>query len=342
MSKEMLKDEQVIDLIVKRVVGSDSQSIYTTKAPEWFDGKKFDVVYTPVVKATEALPPVLIEVQNTVDKAFIRRVIKYCRHLCEEYDVEPIVVIFSIHPIPPQISNTLDNTDKASYMKILQSEHWAQAAYFLDPKTIAESLLETPLSPLVAIEYVFNNQKQPLYKLEKKDDPIVKLLYAISKKALDNKISTVEKTMDILLDVCNNTEQQFKRIIDAVEQDGPDTKRIKLYALDGARYASSCTSKYSLQGSCSSTMPEPMSLPPNVRPLANYQPQLVLEEIPGTGRKTDMEWTKTFVDEYKKEKRKMNWKDCYELGLEEGYFKSYKNYQSLKTTYHNWVNNQKE
>ncbi|KAI9340371.1 hypothetical protein BD770DRAFT_465420 [Pilaira anomala] len=36
-----------------------------------------------------------------------------------------------------------------------------------------------------------------------------------------------KKTVHVLLDVCSNTDNQFKRIIDAVvEQDGPDMKRI--------------------------------------------------------------------------------------------------------------------
>ncbi|KAI7906115.1 uncharacterized protein BX663DRAFT_483753 [Cokeromyces recurvatus] len=174
-------------------------------------------------------------------------------------------------------------------MKILPSTHWAQAAYFLDPKTINESLLETPLSPLVAIEYVFSKQEQSLFGLEKKDDPIVKMLYAISKKALDRQISTDEKTIHVLLDVCNNTGNQLKRIIDAVEQDGPDMKRTKQYAFDGARYTTSCISKYLLQGSPSSTMPEPISSSTNVEPSANYQAQQVLKEISITKRKTDME-----------------------------------------------------
>ena len=36
-----------------------------------------DVVYGPILKTTEALPPVLKEVQNTVEKSFIQRVIKH-------------------------------------------------------------------------------------------------------------------------------------------------------------------------------------------------------------------------------------------------------------------------
>ena len=270
------------------------------------------------------MPPVLIEVQNTVDKSFIRRVIKYCGYLCDEYDVEPVVVIFSIHPIPSHIHNTFMDTDTASYMKILPSRHWAKVVYFLDPKIIEESLAETPLPPLVAIEYVFSKQQQSLFGLEKKDDPIVKMLYALSKKALEDQISTDKKTVDALLDVCNNTGNQFKRMIEAIEHDGQDMKRIKKYALDGARSTSSCIEKYSQQGS------------------SDYQAQEILKEIPITEVKEDTQWCREFVEKCKKEKRKVSWKTCYEDGFERGYFKPYKSYQSLKIMYHKWAKNQNE
>ncbi|KAL0080928.1 hypothetical protein J3Q64DRAFT_1758092 [Phycomyces blakesleeanus] len=73
------------------------------------------------------------------------------------------------------------DVDATSYMKIFLSKHWVQAAYFLGPKTIRESLLDTPLSPLVAIEYVLSKQEQPLLGSEKKGAPIIKVLKAVSK-----------------------------------------------------------------------------------------------------------------------------------------------------------------
>ncbi|KAG2194023.1 hypothetical protein INT47_009914 [Mucor saturninus] len=213
ISKEVLKDERVIDFIVTTVVGCHGLSIYTTKASEWIDGKKADMVYAPIVKAAITLPPALVEVQNTVDKPFIRH-------------------------------NTLSKTVTANYMKLLPSTHWAQAVYFLDEKTIKQSLLETPLVPLVAIEYVFSKQQQSLFGLEKKDDPIVMMIYSICKKALAGQISIDERTVNALLDVFSNTNNQFKRIIDAVELDGQDLKRIKQYALDSARYMRSCSARH--------------------------------------------------------------------------------------------------
>lgn len=40
MSKEMLKDERIIDLIVKTVIGRHGQVVYTTKASEWVDVRR--------------------------------------------------------------------------------------------------------------------------------------------------------------------------------------------------------------------------------------------------------------------------------------------------------------
>lgn len=35
-------------------IGCHGQSVYTTKASEWIDGKKADVVYAPNMKATKS------------------------------------------------------------------------------------------------------------------------------------------------------------------------------------------------------------------------------------------------------------------------------------------------
>ncbi|KAI9339840.1 hypothetical protein BD770DRAFT_330854 [Pilaira anomala] len=47
-------------------------------------------------------------------------------------------------------------------------------------------------------------------------DPTVKLVYAIAKKALDYQIWEDEKKEDVLIDVCDNTNNQFKRIMEAM------------------------------------------------------------------------------------------------------------------------------
>ncbi|KAI7848339.1 hypothetical protein BDC45DRAFT_574918 [Circinella umbellata] len=108
-------------------------------------------------------------------------------------------------------------------MMLLSPDHWAQAVSFLDSNIIEGSLSKELLPTLIAIEHTFNNQKQLLFGLEKKDDFTVRLLYRIAKKTLENQVKKEEKTVDALLNVCSNAESQFKRILDAVaDEDHPD------------------------------------------------------------------------------------------------------------------------
>ncbi|KAL0092588.1 hypothetical protein J3Q64DRAFT_1614037, partial [Phycomyces blakesleeanus] len=69
------------------------------------------------------------------------------------------------------------------------------------------------------------------------------------KEPLTMKSTTKKTTVDVLLSVCNNNRDQFKRILDALEKDG-DVKRARLYADNGLLYSQPS----------SSTMPEPLAL----------------------------------------------------------------------------------
>lgn len=94
MSKIMLKDERLMDTILKDVVGNHASSaLYTLGRCEWVNKTISDVLYLPI---TSNLPPVLAEIQNKVSEHFIRRAIKHYLSLEEEYGVQPIMLVFSI------------------------------------------------------------------------------------------------------------------------------------------------------------------------------------------------------------------------------------------------------
>ncbi|KAG1167558.1 hypothetical protein G6F47_001588 [Rhizopus delemar] len=58
----ILRDSNVVDMIVTTVVGENARSLYTSKPTEWPNGTKSDIVYTASATSSK-LPPVLIEVQ---------------------------------------------------------------------------------------------------------------------------------------------------------------------------------------------------------------------------------------------------------------------------------------
>lgn len=66
--------------------GEHAENEYGTKPTEWTNFTRSDVVYCPVdPKKSETLPPVLIEVQYTVNGAFFRRLNEYCLMIRKQY-----------------------------------------------------------------------------------------------------------------------------------------------------------------------------------------------------------------------------------------------------------------
>lgn len=62
MSKILLKDERLMNIVLKNVVGDHASSaLYTLCRCEWANKTISDVLYLPT---TSNLPPVLVEIQN--------------------------------------------------------------------------------------------------------------------------------------------------------------------------------------------------------------------------------------------------------------------------------------
>ncbi|KAG1471544.1 hypothetical protein G6F56_002063 [Rhizopus delemar] len=58
-------------------VGKHASNNYTAQNGERLDGKRADVLLIPTTAASESLPPILVEIQNVVDRPYMHRLSKY-------------------------------------------------------------------------------------------------------------------------------------------------------------------------------------------------------------------------------------------------------------------------
>lgn len=120
----MLKDERLINLIVKDLISEHASSaLYTLGRCEWANKTVSDVLYLPT---TPAFPPVLVEIRNKVTEDFIGRAIKYCISLKEEYGVLPIMLIFSIKGFANRTLQSRFTNTNSSYLDDVLCDFWAQ------------------------------------------------------------------------------------------------------------------------------------------------------------------------------------------------------------------------
>ncbi|KAI9244667.1 hypothetical protein BDA99DRAFT_610062 [Phascolomyces articulosus] len=411
-SKEMLKDEQVMNLVLKSLVGEHAINNYTSiDDGSWIDGKKMDAFFIPK-RDIQTLPPVLVQIQDTVDMSFMRQITKYGIHIIDHYEMEPIVLVIGTHIIHSSIVNMISATTKAAYLKTLPSEFCAKELFIMTPDTVKDYLtnldsndaallgkcnregdsdnninisgsasiddndegvvndndhnsrnalnenadninthrsrstpnendddgegvvdnndntlnqdqdgannsVPSPLSPLVALGYMLMEQKGSLSGLQRyKCNPTILLLSKIVKQyTLDHDIK-----IQGLVDIATQTRDQFKRILEASNENEPDLKRIRTLASDGVVFTQKCLDKYQRQHNTSN---DPSSTTPSFADISATQPVAP----------NDMTYAAQFKEYYLKRQKRMSWKVCFETGVENGYFKSYKNASSLKSTF---------
>jgi hypothetical protein len=320
-------------------VGSEARSLYSPRPTEWSNGSKSDVIYAASVTSAN-LPPVLIEVQHTISLDFIDRLLGYSLCVKKEFKAKPIVVVFGVHATRNDVTSDFE-ASPYTFMKQIPSKYWAEKCYILDHNTIAEDTKTTPLPPMLAIAYFFSCQKLSLLATEYRDDLTLQALYSIVKEQTDAKIPAEQSTADVLLEVCNQTNLQFKKILNTLEP-MPDTllkKRLRAYADDGALYTHTCKRMYS--GRCDALvepMPPPPELPESATQLLNQiaSPTTDILRAEVGMPTTDME----YVQQYRQNTEVMDWKLCFETGKKEGFFGSYSNSASLKTAFYKKKYNQ--
>lgn len=120
MSKTMLKDQRVVNMIVSTLVGKHASNNYTAQNGERLDGKRADVLLIPTTAASESLPPILVEIQNVVDSPYMHRLSKYCNNIYDKNNnIEPIALTICIKNVRAEISHMFYDSRKASYLKQL-------------------------------------------------------------------------------------------------------------------------------------------------------------------------------------------------------------------------------
>jgi hypothetical protein len=90
-----LKHPEVKDVVTKAVAGVDGDA-YILGDSEWADGTQSDVLYVP---KDEALghAPIIVDVQHSVNFAFVNRSIRYCTPAYQRFQALPVLIFFCIN-----------------------------------------------------------------------------------------------------------------------------------------------------------------------------------------------------------------------------------------------------
>lgn len=118
--------------------------------------------------ALSDLPPLIVEIQHTINIAFMKRAVNYCLQAFIRYHNDPITLIICVEKL---------NQDTNKHVKLSKllgalyfSQSWAEHCYIISEESIKDNL-SIPLNPLVALGSFFTNRSLSLIDHSFKNDP---------------------------------------------------------------------------------------------------------------------------------------------------------------------------
>lgn len=94
-----MQDPKVINYITEALTGTKDD--YFVGNCEWRNGTRSDIVLEP--KSSVDLPPIIVEIQHTVNNNFLKRAVGYCLQASSRFGVNPVLLIICVGKLNQEI-----------------------------------------------------------------------------------------------------------------------------------------------------------------------------------------------------------------------------------------------
>ncbi|KAI8977227.1 hypothetical protein BDF20DRAFT_820962, partial [Mycotypha africana] len=309
VSKFVLKHPDVRSIITRALMDTNGDA-YRIGDSKWDHGLRSDVVYEPMHVSFDQ-PPIIVEVQATVNADFMNRVAHYCIMAYRRYKVLPILLIFNTQ------TTSINTNDRSSLNKFsalsLSCEYWAKKCYLVNAKSVS-SETNNELHPFTVIAVFLIKQQTCLLEI----DPVTQLLFQIAKDFLEQSIKHETELLNTLISICNIGIQHYERILNTTERMQYDSPSLQEESVSGIQKLQQVKRLFEEVDT------EEPSYDTTVGKSANEE---------------RYENTMRFVETYKSTRKRMNWRDCYAQLKQKTDVIKYKNAEVLRVQYNRFKKN---
>ncbi|KAL4211741.1 hypothetical protein AB4K20DRAFT_2012270 [Rhizopus microsporus] len=175
MAKRILADPKVMNIVIQSLTRTNDD--YFIGNCEWNNGTRSDMVLEPK-SAHSGLPPLILEIQHTVNLAFMKRAVSNCLQAFTRYDSEPTILIICIEQLQEDIFKHA-KPSKLPGVFTYFSQPWAENCFIISKESMQDNMA-TPLDPLMALGSFFTSSSVSLANHIHKDYPTIKYLYTLA------------------------------------------------------------------------------------------------------------------------------------------------------------------
>ncbi|CDH60618.1 hypothetical protein RO3G_05785 [Lichtheimia corymbifera JMRC:FSU:9682] len=241
LSKSVLKDQRVINLLARSVVDAPNDT-YIAGQSDFMDGTACDVLYIPR-SAASTLPPIVFEIQRVVDDKFMLRAVRYATIVGQVHHRIPIIVVLCVESVVNTVFNKFNAPCDYPFAKEAHCDFWAQRCILLSEATLRGHIAED-MHPLAALGHFISSESPSTLTIEYgSSNETIRLFYKVAQENLEVICGQQNGLRQGLQHLCQNLESQLQKVKQSI-MDGATTKALK-YTEDGFEYLTRQKRKYS-------------------------------------------------------------------------------------------------
>lgn len=289
-------------------------------------GKRSDIVYA--VKSYEIkYPPIIIEVQQTVNEQFIHRAISYCLSAYDKYKVNPIVLVFSLNPVPVSTFTKFKTCQEYPFMLKTDASHFAHGFYLVSKSNslgYIKELNNENMNMIAVLSIFFCSKERSLANVDEWNNRHMVFLYSLAMEISQGWKESNSSQVEALYTICCASQERFEKIKEITS--GDKNKAAKLCEA-GAEYHRRLKRKYEKLLLDESEEEDTMEQPEEVTIVQVYKRKA--KKVPLS--KDELAYITTFKNQTT---NRTDWVCCLEKGRKEHkYFQSITTAESLRATY---------
>ncbi|RCH79068.1 hypothetical protein CU098_002901, partial [Rhizopus stolonifer] len=290
MSSIVLSNQKVIDIIVNFLTKAEPDTYRLGHIQS--NNKRESVVYLPRSSVSETHPPIVVLVQDNVNRKYMSELIDQSIDASEKYDVLPHVLLICTDSVDEKILGNSEPVKEHESLHQAVCTFWAKSCYIVT-KGYAHKQERDVLDPLEAIHYVLSSKVPNLLNLKHRSDPTVISLYEAAMEETKQFVDTNRTLLEDVVTICSFSEKKFEKIYDLLKDKFPPDNEVLTLAREGADHLSKLKSEYQETLSTDSTNESiaPMYEPPNASKIDNndlsVSPDVLATLIHDASRKND-------------------------------------------------------
>ncbi|OAD71192.1 hypothetical protein PHYBLDRAFT_66524 [Phycomyces blakesleeanus NRRL 1555(-)] len=178
------------------------------------------ILYLPPKEFAHDLAPVIVEIQNKVNHAFVARAIRYCLNIFDDHrwflEERSFVIWHLTNRMPIHFTRILSRHRRNKFKYTLQIQ--------------LRNTLTAPIDPMIALACIFTLQEKSIVMLDEYDDPTIQDIYKTELNVFSFDKDTTNDLTRRTESFCDAMASQFVKILKY-------KKRLRQYAEDRIDFA---------------------------------------------------------------------------------------------------------